>query len=530
MTTRIHLQQKLVTAWGHGVRGFSRDGRHVLLSLVILSGLLLAGCATPLAHPAIERSWRVGPFLESQRTRTGETLFAIRPFYSRETSATNAPVRRVNQDYLWPVGRSVSNDERYSWRFLCFYGSGGDADEPVAEEDEPYRFRLFPIYFSGRTREGEEYRAVFPFGGTIRGFLLSDEIEFRLFPFYARARRSDVEMKTVCWPFYLTRHGENVDQFRLWPFYGNRVHRQRGQTDENAFLLWPFWTSASTHGEAVNGEGFILFPIYGHSRFERAKRGTLESWSVLPPLFSYAKGDDGYRRLHAPWPIIRQLDQDDLRARHVWPLFGTVTNANSRRAYALWPLFSVHSGSNAFCSISSTHMPVPFYYRATREFHLTAPNATNGAPAKARRQTYTRVWPLFSHRLNEGGTFTRFPELSLWSTSEALERNWAPLWSLYTRRHRTLDGRTGHDVLWGFFTREYGPDYSATALWPFFSRKREGDSWRWNILGGLIGRSGDGNDSSWRFLWFLGGGSDEDDDRTAPALPQSTPAAAPAEQ
>ena len=473
--------------------------------LAICAVALFAGCSTPLVHPAVESSWRVGPLVESQRTHKGETFLAVRPFYSRETNATNAPVQRRSNDYLWPVGHSNYKDERYSWRLLLFYGNGGDADEPVAKDDEPYRFRLFPIYFSGRTREGETYRAVFPLGGTIRGFLLSDEIEFYLFPFYARGRRGDVEMKTICWPFYLTRHGEHVDQLRLWPFYGDRVRRGRHQTDETSFTLWPFWTSKSTQGDTINGDGFILFPIYGHSRYERKRRGTFESWSVIPPLFTYAKGDDGYRKLNAPWPIIRQLDSDDLHARHIWPLYGSVTNNNSSRTYALWPLFSVHSASNESFSVSVRHLPAPFFYQMTEKCINTNRLALTNAPANfSRERSYTRVWPLFSYRETGNGSFTRFPELSLWSMSEPIERNWAPLWSLYTRRYRALDDRTGHDVLWGLFSREYGTDYSATSLWPFFNRKRENDTWRWNILGGLIGRSGKGDRSSWRFLWFFG--------------------------
>lgn len=493
------------------MRGQQTSRRHLLI--VLCSSLAMAvfsGCSTPMVHPKIESAWRVGPFIERQTTHEGETLLAVRPFYSREANATNAPVRRVESDYLWPIGHSVSKNERYSWRFLLFYGSGGDADKPVAEEDEPYRFRLFPIYFSGRTREGEDYRAVFPLGGTIRGFLLSDEFEFYLFPFYGRGRRAGVEMQTICWPFYLTRHGEHLDQFRLWPFYGNRIRRGRHQTDEASFTLWPFWTSTATHGDSVNGSGYLLFPIYGHSSFERTHRGKFESWSVIPPLFTYAKGDDGYRKLHAPWPIIRQLDKEDLHARHVWPLYGSVTNSNSSRTYALWPLFSVHSASNQSYSVSVQHFPAPIYYHITETRLGDSTGTSTNNPRTSVSRTYTRVWPLFSYRETEHGSFSRFPELSLWSTSVQVERNLAPLWSLYTRRHRVLDDRTGHDVLWGLFSREYGPDYSATTVWPFYSRKRDGDHWRWNILGGLIGKSGTGNRSSWRFLWFFGGDPDDE--------------------
>ena len=295
---------------------------------------------------------RLGPLFESARGAEGERLLALRPFYSLETAggaATTDDARRED-DILWPLGIRSERGDHHNWRALLFYGTGVD-DDPSSPND-PWRFRLFPFIFAGRTQEGEDYGAFFPFYGHVRDFLVFHDTSFVLFPIYAEGRSPNgTRMRSVLWPFYLTRHGERIDQFRLWPFYGTSERRSRHLTRRNRFVLWPFWNDTSSDGE-IEGGGFVLFPIYGHSRYDRRRRGAEESWSVIPPLFQYARGDDGYRKLFAPWPFVRQLDADGIRERHIWPLWGKSTrpglSASSgdapktelSREYLLWPFFS----------------------------------------------------------------------------------------------------------------------------------------------------------------------------------------------
>ena len=394
---------------------------------------------------------RLGPLFESARGAEGERLLALRPFYSLETAggaATTDDARRED-DILWPLGiRSERGDHHY-WRALLFYGTGVD-DDPSSPND-PWRFRLFPFIFAGRTQEGEDYGAFFPFYGHVRDFLVFHDTSFVLFPIYAEGRSPNgTRMRSVLWPFYLTRHGERIDQFRLWPFYGTSERRSRHLTRRNRFVLWPFWNDTSSDGE-IEGGGFVLFPIYGHSRYDRRRRGAEESWSVIPPLFQYARGDDGYRKLFAPWPFVRQLDADGIRERHIWPLWGKSTrpglSASSgdapktelSREYLLWPFFSRTDTASGDRDEHIVHCPLPFY------FHRSAGDTS-----------YTRLWPFFSHRSHggEGGAgaaFVRVPEFSLWSKSQQVERNWAPLWSLYTFR-RKEDGAYCNDLLWGLLS------------------------------------------------------------------------------
>lgn len=403
--------------------------------------LFVSGCATPMPREDATSAWRVGPVVERQTTLGNDSLFALRPIYSHEQTSEDVKEFRSVTDILWPLGTVSRRDDRYYWRFLLFYGTGG-AESRLAEGDDPYRFRLFPFFFAGRTIDDEPYAAVFPIGGTIRNFLVFSKLRFVLFPLYADGETADVEMRTVLWPIYLTRHGEHIDQFRLWPIYGSRERRGKYQTDRTEFALWPIWTSTHIEGETINGDGFVLFPIYGHSHYERTKRGEEESWMVLPPLFTYGRGDDGFRKLYAPWPFYRAFDRDDQHERHYWPIYGSVTNKHSVREYALWPFFQKTVTDDTLVRRTSIHAPLPFY------FHFGA-EASNPSSTNTVDYCYSRVWPLFSYRRNQGVTTTRFPELSLWSRSEPIERNWAPLWTLFSYRAKE-NGAYCTDILWGF--------------------------------------------------------------------------------
>ncbi len=415
--------------------------------LVLLAALALcyAGCRTPMPPGAATDGFRLGPFFETANDGAGGSMLAVRPFYSSETLSTNAIAVRRERDFLWPLGIRSQRDDHYYWRALLLYGTGTE-DDPDSPED-PWRFRLFPLIFSGRTQDGEDYSAFFPFYGTLKNFLFLNDFHFFLFPIYGRGDSYGVKMTTYLWPFYLERHGERLDQFRLWPFYGRSERRGLHITRENRFVAWPFWSETSLHG-AVSGDGFILFPIFGHSHYEREKRGDEETWQLLPPFFLYGRGDDGYRKVNAPWPFIRILDMDDHHERHLWPIYGYSKRRNSSREYFLWPLIrrteAVADGYRSY----DLHLPVPFFYRRERELAFSpAP----GEDESRHRTTYTRLWPFFSRRDGSGDgkdTVVRVPELTLWSGSSQIERNWAPLWSLYVFRRR-VDGAYCNDLLWG---------------------------------------------------------------------------------
>lgn len=431
------------------------------LSAALLA--LLAGCRTPMPPGMADHGLRLGPFFETASTDSGDSMLAIRPFYSHETRGSDgtSDLRRED-DILWPLGIRSRRGDHFYWRALLAYGTGVDCDSSSPED--PWRFRIFPVIFAGRTQEGENYGGLFPLFGNIRDFLVLHDFSFVLFPIYGEGRNSNgTEMRTLLWPFYLTRHGERTDQFRLWPFYGTAERRTLHSTRRSRFVAWPVWSDASSSGE-IEGSGFVLFPIYGHSRYSRKTHGVEESWSVVPPLFQYARGDDGYRKLFAPWPFIRMIENGEDSEHHIWPVVGETKRHGTDSAYALWPFFRKTRIERDGFSQTILHAPLPFFFRR---------RTTSGRQSST--ATYTRLWPFFSRReVASGelvGTFVRVPELSLWSKSEQVERNWAPLWSLYTYR-RKATGAWCNDLLWGLVSWGRNDEGGAifSLLWIPFAR------------------------------------------------------------
>lgn len=450
------------------------DARGRLTLSLTLPLLLLCGCATPLPPPKTEKAWRIGPLVERARTEDGDSLLAIRPFFSHELAAAD---QREDFDLLWPFGIHRRANDRWRWRLLLAYGLG----DSEGEEEEAYRFRVLPFYFSGRTREGQSYRALFPLYGEISDFLWLGDASFALFPLYGKSESHGTTTRTFLWPFYLTRHGERIDQLRLWPFYGKRS-TTGFSAGTHSFALWPFWSHVRMDNASVSGSGYVLFPLYGSSRYESRSYGTERGFMLLPPLIGLTRSESGYRSLRAPWPFIRQLDDGARRERHWWPLYGTAEDTGSSRWYALWPIISRnrwHSEKHATASFNV----MPFYYSQSFEPETSANEAGAGGTPVAER--YRRLWPLFSWQRRGEATRLRIPELTLFHKNQAIERNWAPLWSLFVRQKRA-DGAYSTDILWGL------------ASWGRDSRQRSFRQFLWifNFRGAAPPAKGMEDDSS----------------------------------
>ncbi len=421
--------------------------------------LVLSGCRSVMPPPGATESVRLGPFVEYASGEDGASLLAVRPFFSYAQTETNAPTFRSEYDLLWPLAVNSRRDDHRYWRALLFYGT--DTDEDMTSPNDPYRFRLFPFLFAGRALDGDDYAAVFPLGGRIRNFMLFNDVSFFLFPLYANTQTAGVETETYLWPFYLTRKGDGLEQLRLWPFYGTRTKTDDHMTRKSRFLMWPIWSEDELSGQ-VSGSGYLLFPFYGYSCYERQRRGTIVNRTILPPFFQFGYGDDGYRKVYAPWPFYRAYDSDDDHERHYWPFYGKVDREDFERRYYAWPLFfSTELESDGYRN-RTLHAPTLLYFHRESE-SMTVDEA--GDEVVSSRSSYSRLWPLFSYRdTPQGGVTVRFPELSLWSNSVQVERNWAPLWSLYTYRKRP-SGAYCNELLWGLLS--WGRNEDGGAIFSF---------------------------------------------------------------
>jgi hypothetical protein len=419
------------------------------------------------------RSAAASGILESREPMTGwseaaERYFALRPLFS---FVQDVPGKRHLGDVLWPLAHWHEGPRQSKWRVATILAQDFDTNDP----DSRYRFMAFPFVFSGRSREGRSYFALFPLGGKIHEMLAQDTIVFALFPLYLYMRHEDIETYSYLWPFISRRKGTGVDAFRVFPFY---MHSRKDGRWEKTSVMWPLWHSVEYNYENEKGGGFILFPLFG--RIATDSRKTI--W-VIPPFFQWAESGEG-KHINCPWPFI-QYSSGETDKLYLWPLWGRKSTPRRTSSFFLWPV--VHYGRDTMGEGVRRHfkiLPV-FYYEDESRGNAASAGGAARDRASELASRYVKIWPLLSYRREAGQHLFRF--LSLWPLehSPAVERNLAPLWTLFSSKK--MDERREDELLWGLV-----------------SRRREGEHYKkWSWLMGLIQYERDAGQKHLRLLYFL---------------------------
>ncbi len=424
-----------------------------------------------------------GPLFERQSMDTGQSFTGVRPFYARTEDVSRE--RRL-YEVLWPLGATKHLGQESTWRYLLGYGH--DFDNTTA--GSRYRAMVFPFLFWGRDKEDASYFAFFPFGGGLNEFLGCDRIVFALFPLYAHSATGDMRSRHFLWPFIARSKSEDVSRLRVFPFYGRSS--DEGEYTKQ-FVLWPFWTHARYHEPGHSGTSHILFPIYGRTRTEDQ-----QGWMVLPPLFRWSKTEDRMD-LNAPWPFF-QYTKGAYNKLYLWPLWGRREQSGNRSSFLLWPFVRTDHIARAEQTLDRfVVLPLIYHERVKQDVGQDA-----GDPPDISSR-YFKLWPLVSYRRDEETSRIRLLELWPLKHTGPVERNLAPLWTLYTRT--ATEDLLEHELLWGLFRyRREGETSRKVSLFPLFSRSRcdaAGAPQRWSFLLGLLGHEQDAERSTWRVLWFL---------------------------
>lgn len=360
---------------------------------------------------------QVGPFY-AQRP----DYRSLGPFWSTEAETT---------DVCWPV----FTRHRDWWRF-CWFVHEQD------EQNDGYQFEIMPIWFNGRTREGDSYAGLFPLYGRHPHFLLMYDWEFALWPVWMRYRMprpSTGEWMTsnvVLFPFV---HWRSDGSWGAWPIYGLNHQRE----SDHRYVLWPILTWADYRADrdtAGAGSSWMLWPLYGRVRRERERQDLF-----LPPFFSYAEtqsrvsGERGNSapqiRVRCPWPFI-EWETGVRRSRlSIFPLYERSIDyrfADGARTSSVtrWLWHGVEIYRNGEGELEETRF-FPFWVKNARYFRLW-PFYEETAVDKTGDETYSRVLGLFPIR---------------WVPS--VDRNWSAFWTFYESVSNPIC--TDHSLFWGLF-------------------------------------------------------------------------------
>ncbi|MBI4575166.1 MAG: hypothetical protein HY722_02770 [Planctomycetes bacterium] len=442
--------------------------RHALLLLHL--ALLGAGCAT--GHD--RRGFL--PFYE-EGTAQGERTWSVRPLWHHR----EVPRAELSEShFLWPVGLARREGRESLLRVLPLFQRTVRVDHLGYEDRD---FFVFPVWFQGWSIDEGNYFAIFPVGGTLKGYLGKDTIDFWAFPAYARLVDAEQVSTHYAWPLVNVVGGEGWDGFRVFPFFGRYRHSDvdgRPAFDRR-FYLWPF---VHVHENNLNSahpsRTLFVFPFYGAIDSENATRRT---W--LFPLFKYEEDRTRKRaELRCPFPIAVfgwSLDPvtEPYVKRDFWPLFGYRTTERYHRHFVLSPLERLERYDDGR-HLNERRWVLPLWWDYRRL------DRTTGV---GRREW--RLFPLVRYRRGEDGT-VRVSALALewFRDPQGFEQMWAPLWQLYTHHRDGPSGRTWTQALWGVYRGWQDPGDGSRGT---------------SLLGGAWERTRDPEGRRrTRWLWFFG--------------------------
>ncbi|NOY83122.1 MAG: hypothetical protein GXP31_19170 [Kiritimatiellaeota bacterium] len=470
----------------------------MVVSVLLATSLPAAGLNLRLA-PLIEMQSdpeqgplmrALGPLFERSETFEGELTLALpRPFYCRFEGTGPRPVR--GRDFLWPLGVTRRSGNETQQRLLLALHTDRDICNPKSAE----RRWLLPLVFLGRNKAGHTYAALFPLGGEIDEIASYDQVRFLFFPLYLETQRGTARSRTVLWPVFSRTRSAHGSKWRVFPLIGasstpNGVQR---------FFLWPVGHTARLDSVRTgrSTRSFFLLPAMGWSRSRPSEAESPDSkaWTVLWPFFSGSMTPRS-RRLHFPWPFFqRALDigADGTRTldkTYLWPLAGVRKRGeNETYRFFLWPIVHERKSGNSRNGRHSLWV-LPFYWSAA--------SRREGEVRSVQRQ----VWPLvrFARRGKRGLLAT--PALWPGPLPAPVDRGYAPLWRLYTRRDEGDVHR--HDLFWGWaqWSTEAGR-MRDMGLFPFFHLSRGRDRTALSLLGGIFRRESTPTRTHRRLLWIF---------------------------
>jgi len=395
------------------------------------------------------RAEALGPLFSSE-LRESQRQWAVPPLLSH---TLDPETDSEESDFAYPLLTYDRFGAEYRFQLFQFLSFAGGQDQ---EEISARRFTLFPLYFQQRSgNAAENYTAVFPFYGKLKGRFFRDEIKFTLFPLYGQSRKRDVVTDNYLFPFFHVRHGETLRGWQFWPVAGDEHKEATIRTNsldevetvgghDKFFALWPFFFNERTGIGTENPERHqSLLPFYSFTRSPQ-----YDSTTYLWPLGLTITDDRGkkYREWGAPWPLIVVARGEGKTTTRVWPLFSRAHNTNLQSEFYLWPVYKYNRLLSEPLDRERTRILFFLYSDVTEK------NTQTGAALRR-----TDFWPLFTHRRDFDGN-ERLQILSvlepLLPNNKSIERDYSPLWSLWRSEKNAVTKAASQSLLWNLYRRD----------------------------------------------------------------------------
>ncbi len=209
----------------------------------------------------------------------------------------------VTRGYLWPFFRFGDGGGKH-FRFYAFLYSEYDFEGKFQR-----RSYLWPFIHYNKEDLHKKYPItefmIFPFYGqstsevsTARSFL------WPLFSYSINDKLGYKEYNCP-WPFFKTKTSQNVEEFRIWPFYW-KTDKKLDPTgkEEDLVVMWPFFWHLKGDYLTYQNESLYALPFYWSTWRKSKEENATETKRVkVWPFLSYSKAEDGTVRYRGPSPF-----------------------------------------------------------------------------------------------------------------------------------------------------------------------------------------------------------------------------------
>ena len=432
-----------------------------LLSLPLAAEVVMPPfiTCTEYGNPVTGRQFELrvlGPLFELFDDGKAELSVSVRPLFGFKKSE-----RESGMEAVWPLAatRSKPSGDVF-WVFPYFRYTGPD-------QRGSGNF-VAPLCYWAHRADGSWDWLAFPFAGDVNELFSLGHTRFLLFPLLLETRKNGMDTRSVLWPLFSRSSGRNEEKIRLLPFYASR--RIDGLRWNQAWL-WPLLTTAHSLSPDMPGYAFFSLPLGGYEQW-----GKFSGRSVFWPFFTWKSHADSSFSVNAPWPFFRYgRGVHGESVLYFWPLWGRSVSAAAHFSFWLWPV-GWYSESRTSQTVRTWQCVLPLYWS------MKSRDSKSGKDLSR----WHHVWPLVSVVSENGRETVRVPDLMPLKRVGALERNYAPLWTLFQ-----LDsGEDGYsfDFLWGMFGWMNSRDRSRLTVGPFYTRyvDREKDFSESQVFFGMV--------------------------------------------
>jgi hypothetical protein len=443
-------------------------------------------------------SWTgAGPFLFKRTGADTGTARGFRPFW---VEIGGVPVDFRAAYFLYPLFSYTASRDRYQWSVFELIRRSAlqpDGATPAERAGPREDFEVWPFWFSRQTGDPRnDYRALFPLAGTIKGKLGFERLSWTLFPLYAESEKRGAITTFTPWPVIRVTRGA-AQGFAVWPLFGAK---ERPGVSREEFYLWPLgynvsrWPAPDDPSGTPPRRDIGALPFYARS----TGPGYINEDFVWP-FFGYTDrtAPKRYQETRYLWPFLVQGRGDERWVNRWGPFYTHSIVKGYDKTWYAWPLLRYAQWQDAGLVQTKTQL-LYFLYWSTVQRSATNPTL----PAAELRH----VWPVYSGWDNGAGRRQwQFPSPLevFFPGNERVRLAWTPFFTLL-RYDQQAPGEDRTSLLWNAVTWQRSAKEARTEfhLGPLFSVQSSPQAKRIALGNGLIAWKREPAGSGWRLAWL----------------------------